>query len=67
MKRELYFVAKGLELIGMTVVLVGLVLSIRLGYQEEGLASMRYEMNALLIGGGMFAVGMFLERGVARG
>lgn len=56
--------AKGLEALGMIVVLVGLVISIRLGLDEDGLGSMRYEGMALLIGGGLFLVGWMLERAV---
>ena len=62
--RWLWYLAKGLEGLGMIVVLVGLVLSIQLGRNEEGLASMRYEGNALAIGGGLFLLGWMLERGI---
>jgi hypothetical protein len=58
----LFYVAKVLEGAGLVVVLVGLVLSIRLGLQEEGLASMRHEGIGLLVGGGLFALGWALER-----
>lgn len=58
----LWYLAKGLEALGMIVVLVGLVLSIRLGFDEEGLASMRYEGMALAYGGGLFVIGWLLER-----
>jgi hypothetical protein len=60
----LWYLAKGLEGVGMTIVLVGLLLSIQLGMNEEGLASMRYEGTALLVGGGLFVVGWFLERAI---
>lgn len=60
--RYLWLLAKGLEGLGMVVVLVGLVTSIRLGFQEEGLKSMKYESYALVAGGGIFLVGMLLER-----
>jgi hypothetical protein len=60
--RWLWLFAKGLEGLGMVVVLVGLVLSIQLGFQDEGLESMRYEGMALLGGGALFVAGWMLER-----
>jgi hypothetical protein len=60
--RYLWLLAKGLEGLGMIVVLVGVVTSIQLGYREEGLASMKYESYALLAGGAIFLAGMLLER-----
>jgi len=60
--RTLWLIAKGLEGLGMVIVLIGLVMSINLGFQEEGLKSMAYEGYALLIGGGIFLAGMLLER-----
>lgn len=60
--RWMWLLAKGLEGLGMVVVLVGLVTSIQLGFQEEGLKSMKYESYALLAGGGIFLAGMLLER-----
>lgn len=57
-----WLVAKGLEGLGMVVVLVGLVTSIQLGFQEEGLKSMKYESYALVAGGAIFLVGLMLER-----
>jgi hypothetical protein len=60
--RWAYYLAKGLESIGMLVVLVGLVMSIELGFRDEGLESMRYEGYALLVGGGLFVGGWVLER-----
>ena len=60
--RTLWLIAKGLEGLGMVVVLVGLVLSIQLGFKEEGLKSMKYESYALLAGGAIFLVGMLLEK-----
>jgi hypothetical protein len=63
-RKGLWLLAKFLELAGMMVVLVGLLISIQLGLREEGLASMKYEGTALLVGGGMFVLGWFLERGL---
>jgi hypothetical protein len=60
--RALWLLAKGLEGLGLVVVLVGVVTSIQLGFQEEGLASMKYESYALLAGGALFLIGMLLER-----
>jgi hypothetical protein len=60
--RALWLLAKGLEGLGMVVVLVGLVTSIQLGFQDEGLKSMKYESYALVAGGAIFLVGMILER-----
>lgn len=60
--RGLWLLAKGLEGLGMVVVLVGLVLSVQLGFQDEGLKSMQYESYALVGGGAIFLVGMLIER-----
>jgi hypothetical protein len=57
-----WLLAKGLEGLGMVVVLVGLVISIQLGFEEEGLKSMKYESYALVAGGAIFLVGLLLER-----
>jgi hypothetical protein len=62
----LWYLGKGLEGLGMVVVLVGLVVSIRLGLDEEGLASMRYEGTALALGGGLFLLGWMCERAAGR-
>ena len=60
--RGLWVLAKGLEGLGMVIVLVGLVTSIGLGLNDEGLKSMKYESYALLAGGAIFLCGMLLER-----
>ena len=44
------------------VVLAGLVGSVNLGMQEEGLESMRFEGMGLLAGGALFLCGFLLER-----
>ena len=62
MKRNLWYVAKALEGIGMLVVLVGVFMSIDLGLQEEGLKSMGIEFRGLALGGGLFVAGVLLER-----
>jgi len=66
-RRPLWWLAKALEGIGLLVVLVGVFWSISLGLEDEGLGSMRAEMNGLLIGGGLFVAGWLLERWLARG
>ncbi len=60
--RNLWILAKALEGLGMVIVLVGLVLSIQLGFQDEGLKSMKYESYALVAGGAIFLLGMLIER-----
>jgi len=63
--KKLWYLAKALEGVGMIVVLAGLLMSIGLGMEEEGLASMRYEGTALMVGGGLFLGGWVLERSIA--
>lgn len=63
MRKQVFWAGKALEGIGLVVILVGVVISIQLGMNEEGLASMKYEGTALLAGGACFAVGWLLERG----
>lgn len=63
-RKGLWYVAKGLEAVGMLVVLVGLLLSIDLGMKDQGLESMAYEGKGLLVGGGLFVAGWLLERGI---
>lgn len=65
-RKQLFWTGKALEGIGLVVVLVGVVISIQLGMNEEGLASMKYEGTALLGGGGCFFLGWLLERGAQR-
>lgn len=59
---KLYLLGKLLEGLGLVVVLVGVVLSMRLGFGEQGLASMEFEMKGLMAGGGLFLLGWLLER-----
>ena len=61
-KRTLWWVAKGLEGLGMLLVLVGVFISISLGLEDEGLSSMRMEMQGLAAGGALFLVGWLIER-----
>ena len=58
----MWSLAKGLEGVGMIVVLGGLVLSITAGMHDEGMKSMRGEAYGLAIGGGLFFVGWLMER-----
>lgn len=58
----LWKIAKVLEAAGLIVVLIGVSMSIHLGFREEGLASMRQEFQGLMIGGGLFLAGYALER-----
>jgi hypothetical protein len=60
--RALWWVAKVLEGTGLVVVLVGVSLSVGLGLDEEGLASMVMEMKGLALGGMLFLAGYLLER-----
>ena len=62
MRGRLYGLGKLLEGLGLVLVLVGVVLSMRLGFQDESLASMEHEMTGLLAGGGVFLAGWLLER-----
>jgi hypothetical protein len=61
-KRALWWLAKGLEGIGMLLVLVGVFISISLGLEDEGLSSMRTEMRGLAVGGALFLLGWLIER-----
>ncbi len=59
-----YYLAKGLEGLGLVVVLVGVLMSINLGLEEEGLESMKVEFYGLGAGGVLFVLGVMLERSV---
>jgi hypothetical protein len=61
-KQHLWILAKALEALGMIVVLVGLVLSVELGFQDEGMTSQYAELVALLCGVLLFGVGFVIER-----
>ena len=61
-RSNLWWLAKILEGVGMLIVLVGVFISMSLGMEDEGLASMRAEMHGLLWGGGLFLTGYLLER-----
>ncbi len=61
-KHQLWILAKGLEGIGMVVVLVGLVLSVELGFRDEGMTSQYAELIALLSGLFLFGLGFLIEK-----
>ncbi len=61
-KHHLWMLAKALEGLGMVVVLIGLVLSVELGFRDEGMSSQYAELIALLVGLLLFAVGFVIER-----
>ena len=63
-KRVVWWMAKLLEGVGMLLVLIGVFWSISLGLEDEGLSSMKMEMQGLMIGGLLFVVGWLLERSV---
>jgi hypothetical protein len=44
------------------VILVGVVWSINLGFQDRGLESMGFEFRGLGVGGALFAIGWMIER-----
>ena len=58
----LFYLAKGLEGLGLVVVLVGVLLSMKLGMGEQGLESMKAETYGLAIGMALFVCGWLLER-----
>jgi hypothetical protein len=60
----LWWLAKLLEGVGMVIVLVGIFWSVSLGLEDDGLSSMAAEMKGLMLGGGLFALGWALERGL---
>lgn len=64
---RLYLLGKALEVLGLVLVLVGVLLSMRLGFGEQSLASMEFEMKGLLAGGGLFLLGWLIERRARRG
>jgi len=61
-KNWIWSLAKGLEGLGLVVVLIGVVWSMDAGFKDEGLESMKIESYALAVGGAMFLVGWLLER-----
>ena len=66
-RKLIWGLAKLLQGVGLVVVLVGLFWSVSLGLEEEGLKSMAYEFRGLFVGGGLFVLGLVLERLAGRG
>jgi hypothetical protein len=63
-RHALWWVAKVLEGVGMVIVLVGVFISMSLGFDGDGLASMSYEFQGLFVGGALFLLGVLIERRV---
>ncbi len=61
-KDKLWWLAKVLEGVGMVIVLVGVFVSMSAGFEGRGLESMAYEFQGLFLGGGLFALGVVIER-----
>lgn len=61
-KTAAWKLAKALEGLGLVVILAGVFMSIRLGFQDRGLESMGLEFQGLALGGALFAIGWLLER-----
>ncbi|MFQ5749550.1 MAG: hypothetical protein ACE5H3_08850 [Planctomycetota bacterium] len=57
-----YLFGRTLQVMGMAVVLVGLSLSISLGFQDEGFKTMGWELAGLVGGGLLFYLGCLLQR-----
>jgi hypothetical protein len=64
--RTWWWIAKSLQGAGLLVVLVGVFWSVSAGFEGEGLASMEHEFRGLFVGGGLFCVGVVIERRAAR-
>jgi hypothetical protein len=60
----IWYVAKGLQGLGLVIVLVGVVISMQLGFGDEGLSSMKAEFYGLAIGGGCFVAGWMIARSI---
>jgi hypothetical protein len=66
-KNTIYHIGRFLQVVGLTVVLVGVALSIDVGLREkESLHSMAVEFRYLAAGGAAFAAGYLLCRISAR-
>ena len=62
LRSRIWVLAKILEGVGMVLVLAGVIVSMRLGFDDQGLESMAFEMKGLLVGGALFIIGWLLER-----
>ena len=56
-----YVLGRSLQVMGMVAVLAGLSLSVSLGFQDEGLSSMKYELYALFGGLTLFYLGKWVQ------
>jgi hypothetical protein len=61
-RRVLWWLAKVLEGFGLVIVLVGVFISMNLGFEDQGLASMASEFRGLALGGALFVAGVLIER-----
>ena len=61
-KQHLWMLAKSLEALGLIIVLIGLVLSVELGFRDEGMTSQYAELIALLVGFVLWGIGFVIER-----
>ena len=62
--RAVWLLAKLLEGAGLVVILVGVLFSMGLGFQDRGLESMQIEFRGLALGAALFAAGWVVERTV---
>ncbi|MBM3989549.1 MAG: hypothetical protein FJ298_00930 [Planctomycetes bacterium] len=63
-KDKLWWLAKVLEGVGMVIVLLGVFVSMSEGFEGRGLESMAHEFQGLFVGGGLFLVGVLIERAI---
>ena len=56
-----YVLGRSLQVMGLFAVLAGLAVSVSLGFQDQGLASMKYELYALFGGGALFLLGKWIQ------
>ncbi len=61
-KQHWWMLAKSLEALGLIIVLIGLVLSVELGFRDEGMSSQYAELIALLVGFVLWGIGFVIER-----
>ena len=61
-KNHVWVLAKALEAIGLVVILIGLVLSMELGFRDEGMTSQWAELTGLGAGLILFLIGFSIER-----
>ena len=64
MQSALHTLAKILEALGLVVILGGVMLSVKLGMQDDTMKSMSSEAYGLAIGAGLFGLGYLIERSI---